>query len=278
MALADQQFRLGVVGGGIVLVAVIGYLRFCGDVSLPPKPPPPKGPSGTGSQLLSKSTASTPVYQGFLERDATAAGLKVPTVEEMSKKLVYRVDEVRHVLEPGTPPIEAAGLKLHLERSSDVVVMVIQNVVGKELAYEVSTEPSLGTLCNSARPLPFNAMVIAKTGSETRTECVWRDGMTIAVTKVETLEISPLSAWYLAQVPPKMVGIEDRLARGHRANESSECTAVMSSVVRNGIDAGDIGWRDLADFFARHRCQTYQFPSKYRALKSDGERAIPAMD
>lgn len=274
----EQPYRIGVLAAAIVLVAVITYLRFCGSVGLPPKPPPPTGPSGTQSQLLTKSTTSPTIYKGFLESDAATAGVRAPTIDEMSRKLSYRVDEARHVLEPGQPPIEVAGLRLRLERTSDQVVMVIQNMLESDAAYEVTSSPSTGEgTCRSARPLPFNAMVIAKGQSERRTECKWHDGMSIIVTKVETIELGPLSAWYVTQVPPQAVGIEERIARGHRGAESKEkCSAIQSQVVRTGLDRGDIGWRDLIDFYSRHRCQTYQFPSSYRAFKSDGERAVPA--
>jgi hypothetical protein len=277
--MSDPQYRLGVLAGALALVAVIAYLRFCGSVDLPAKPLPPSGPSGTQSQLLSKSATSPTVYKGFLDADASAAGVRAPSLDEMSRKLSYRVDEARHVLEPGKPPIEVAGLRLRLERSSNQVVMVIQNLVESTVAYHVESAPSTGTAaCNSARPLAFNAMVISKGGSERRTECVWREGMSIIVTKVETIELSPLSAWYVSQVPPQVVGIEPRLARGHRGVETHDkCSPAVSAVVRAGLDRGEIGWRDLIDFYSRHRCQTYQFPSRYRAFKSDGERPLPAL-
>ena len=280
MALSDQQFRVGALVGGVVLVAVITYLRFCGSLSLSPKPPPPRGPSGTERQLLTQSSASPSVYQGFLEHDASAAGVHLPTIEEMSRKLPYRVDEARHVLEPGKPAIELAGLRLFVERSDDQVVLMIQNLVESDIAYEVTTLPSTGAyICNGARPLPFNAMVIGKGGRETRTECVWRDGMSIIVAKVETIELSPLSTWYLSQLPPKVVGVDDRVARGHRGVETTErCSAMTSQVVRSGMDRGEIGWRDLVDFYARHRCQTYKFPPSYRSFKNDGDRSLPAVD
>jgi hypothetical protein len=158
------------------------------------------------------------------------------------------------------------------------VLMVIQNLLESDIAYAVTTQPSSGAgSCASARPLPFNAMVIAKGGSERRTECLWRDGMAIIVTKTETIEVSPLSAWYLSQVPPLVVGIDERIARGHRGIEGKEkCSAVMSQAVRTGLERGDLGWRDLVDFYSRHRCQTYQFPANYRAVKTDGERGMPA--
>jgi hypothetical protein len=276
--MSEQQYRIGVLAGAVVLVTVITYLRFCGSVGLPPKPPPPTGPSGTQTQLLSRSTSSPTVYTGFLEADAQAAGVRTPTLDEMSRKLSYRVDEARHVLEPGNPPIEVAGLRLRVERTSDQVVLVIQNLLDSDAAYEVTSAPSTGgSACSSARPLPFNAMVVAKGSSERRTECLWRDGMAIIVTKVESMELSPLSAWYISQVPPQVVGVDDRIARGHRGVDGKEkCSAVQSQVVRTGLDRGDIGWRDLIDFYSRHRCQTYQFPSSYRAFKADGERPVPA--
>lgn len=279
MNLSDSQFRAGVLVAAAVVAGIITYVRFSGKLSLPDKPPPPAGPSGTERQLLSKTAGSPGIYRDFLEQDASAAGLRTPSIADMSRKLAYRVDEARHVLELGHPAIEAAGLRLRVERSGDAVVMIIQNLLGSDVAYEIASMPSTGAyICNAARPLPINAMVIAKGGSETRTECVWRDGMSIVVTKVETMEVSSLSSFYLSQVPPRLVGVDERIARGHRRVGTDACSAVVSQAVRNGMDHGEIGWRDLVDFYARHRCQTYHFPSTYRALTEDGERPIPASD
>src|SRR5207245_1109464 len=147
------------------LVAVITYMRFCGSLSLPDKPPAPSGPSGTARQLLDKTAATPAMYAQFLESDAAIAGTKPPTIDQMSKKLAYRVDEPSqgYVLEPGQKPIDRAGLRLHLEQSGDSVVLVVKNLLDSEIAYNVTTTPSLGgRLCESARVLPFNAMVIAK--------------------------------------------------------------------------------------------------------------------
>ena len=276
----DAQFRIGVLGGAIVLVGVITYLRFCGTLSLPDKPPPPTGPSGTQRQLLTQGTATPGMYLDFLGRDAASAGVRTPTPDEMGRKLAYHGDDARHVLELGKPSIEVAGLRLRIERSGDAVVLQIHNLLNTDAAYEVTTEPSIGTgLCNSARPLPFNAMVIAKGATETRVECVFRDGESIVVTKVETVEVSAMSSYYLSEVPPVLVGVEDRVGRGHHGVDTKEpCAAMLPQVVRTGMDRGDIGWRDLVDFYARHRCQTYQFPKSYRAFKSDNERPVPVTD
>jgi hypothetical protein len=276
VAVSDAQFRLGVIGAGVALAALIASMRFCGSVSIPPKPAPP-GPTGDQSQLLTKSAATPAMYQDFLERDAQTANVRTPSIEQMTQKFAYRVDEARHVLEVGQPAIEIAGVKLEVKRDDDALALEITNTTGSDLAYYVASTPMPNISgCNSARALQFNAMVIAKSKSETRIECIWREGMSLAISRVETLEVPPLSAWYLTLVPPRLVGVEDRIARGHKPAESSEkCSTVVSQAVRSGLEQGQIGWRDLVDFYARHRCPTYRFPSAYRAFKSDGERSVP---
>ncbi|MBV8756765.1 MAG: hypothetical protein JO257_05810 [Deltaproteobacteria bacterium] len=203
--------------------------------------------------------------------------MRAPTTEEMSRKLAYRVDDARHPLELGKPPLELAGLRIHVERAGDQVALVVQNTLESDVAYHVLTNATSLVACSDARPLPFNAMILHKGGQETRAECI--AGQPLYLTKVETLEVPPLAAWYLAQLPPSLVGLEDQVVRGHRGLSSKEpCVAAISAVVKTGMERGDITWRDLVDFYSRHRCQTYQFPSVYRALTSDGQRVIPAVD
>ena len=278
VSITDTQFRVGVGLAGIALVAGIAAVRFCGSVSLPAKPPPPTSPSGTSSELLTRSAASPAVYQDFIAKDAAAAGVRTPTLEELSRKLPYRVDEARHVLVVGQPPIEVAGVRLRAVHIADTLALEVANATESDIAYDVVSAPIPAGGCNSAPVQPFNAMTIAREHSETRVECFWRDGIALAVTRVETVEVSALSAWYLDHVPPSVVGIPPRIARGHQvAGITERCGVALPQAVRSGLERGEIGWRDLVDFYARHRCQTYQFPLLYRAFKADGERSVPAL-
>jgi hypothetical protein len=277
VSITETQFRIGVGAAGIALVAGIAAVRFCGQVSLPPKPPPPELPHGTSSQLLTRSSASPVVYQDFLARDAAAAGVRAPTLDEMSRKLPYHVDDERRVLEVGQPAIEVAGVRLRAVHDEGLALQ-IANATSSELAYRVVTAPVRAAGCSDAPVIGFNAMTMHPGASVTRIECVWREGAAIAVTRVETIEVLPLSAWYLDHVPPSAVGIEPRIARVHLAPETGpRCSFALSQAVRSGLERGEIGWRDLIDFYARHRCETYQFPLKYRAFSSDGERSVPAV-
>jgi hypothetical protein len=265
--------------GGAALVVGLSVVRFCGSVTLPEKPPPTYA-TGTQTQALSKSSASPAIYLEYLQKDAAVAGVRTPTIEDMSRKLTYRVDEARHVLEVGQPAIEIAGVRLELFHEGSAMVLDVRNMTSSDLAYSVITQPTPNiSECNSATPLSFNAIVVGKGKTERRVECVWREDMALAVTRVETLEVSPISAWLLGLVPPTSIGVDPRISRGHRGGVANEtCASVVSQAVRSGLEKGQIGWRDLVDFYARHRCSTYRFPLTYRAFKSDGEQVIPVVE
>lgn len=278
VSITDTQFRIATGVVGAVLIAGLSMVSLCGGVSglaLPPKPPPPAEPTGTSSQLLTKQSSSAVAYRDFVERDAAAAGVPIPSLEELARVLPYRVDAERHVLELGAPPIELAGVRLRAVRVEEGLALEIANATGADLAYNVVTSTIPQVRCGGSA-LAFNAMTVARGAAETRLECNGRDGLAIAVARVETMEVSPLSAWYLNHVPPSVVGIEARVSRGHLVPSTGRCGSTQPQTVRSGLERGEIGWRDLVDFFARHRCQTYQFPPTYRAFKSDGERPLPA--
>lgn len=276
MALTDQQVQLGAVAGGLVLVAAITSLRFCGSVVLPPKPPPPAVATGTETQLLAKTGASPQVYLDYLSKDASQFGVAAPTLEEMSRKLPYRVDEARHVLEVGQPAIELAGLKLRVVKGVDSFNLEITNTTGSSAAYEIITDPiPNASSCSKAPPLQLDVMVIGKNATETRVECSWHDGMALAVKKVETLELGPLQSYYISQLPPDFVGMDPRIARSHHGVENRAGCGNRSGSVLTGIDRGEITWRDLIDFYARHRCQSYHFISSYRAFTTDNQHPLP---
>lgn len=275
MAISDSQFRLGVAIGATLLVAGIASIRFCGSVSLPPKPVPAGGAtSGTSSELLASSAGTANVYRELLAKDAIAAGVRTPSIEDMSRKFAYRADDARHVLEVGQPAIELAGLKLRALHTGDQLVLEIVNATDAPLAYHVVAEPTPAGGCTSARPLPIDLATI-DSDPIVRTECVWHDGGALVVKKVETLAVPPLGIYLLRQAPPALLLIDANTARGARVPASKECTSNLGPTVRLGVERGEIGWRDLADYYARHRCQTYQFPPDYRAFTQDGQRALP---
>jgi len=232
------------------------------------------------------SADATPLaYKGYLEGDARTAGVALPSITEMGKRLPYRVDDMHRGLSPGDPPVEIAGLRLQAvlqpgDRGNDLV-LVIANPGDVDLAYDVVTKPSYGTqACGQRRVLSFDAMVVAHHADEKRAECIYRDGMVLGIERVETLALAPLQSYYVSRVLPSAVGLEPRLGQGHRPSLPAGvavCNMSMSQSIRAGLEQGSVGWRDLVDFYARHRCDTYRFPDGYRAYTGDGAQRLPVV-
>lgn len=271
--------RIGVIAGAIGLGLAITAVRFCGGVALPPKPEPPSESLSTSQDTLRKANLTEETWLGFVDKDAAVAGVPAPTREEMVRKLVSRSDEGRRSIAPGSEPLDAAGLRLTATASGGTLSLVIENQTDRHLAYHVATRVTPASACTQRDVFPHNAHVIAPRGREERSECGYQDGMALAIDGVETLELAPLQAYYLSRVPPMALGADARLARGHDPDlpgGQAVCGLTPSQSLRSAVENGEVAWRDLADFYARHRCDTYRFPMGYRAFTRNGERPLPA--
>jgi hypothetical protein len=277
----SAPIRIGVVAGTIGLGLAISTLQFCGAVSLPAKPPPPADTLAASQEVLRRSTQTESGWVASLDKDALAAGVEAPTPQAMSKKLVMRADEGTRTLAPGEPAIDAAGLRLSAVESGGTLALVIENRATSDLAYRVVTRVRPDGGCGRREVDAYNANVVPRGGREVRSECTYRGGMSLEISRVESIELSPLSAFYVSKVPPRALGADARLAVGHEPDlpgGAQVCNIAVSQALRAGLDSGAIQWRDLVDFYARHRCETYQFPLQYRAFVRDGERPLPAAE
>jgi hypothetical protein len=275
--------RWGTLGAVVAMAITIASLRMCGDVDLPSKMAPPSI-SGEASDLLKTSSASRASWRQELEHDARKLGVSAPSDTEVARELVYRGDSQPIVLAPGVAPAEAAGLRLTAIAIDDsanrqALALTIENLTDFDLAYHVVTTPRPGgTACNQRLVLAHNAIVVPRRGKVLRTECIYRQGMSLAIDRVETVALGPLASAYVSRLPPAALGTDARLARGHRPELPAGmgvCSTLASQSVRTEIENGTISWRDLVDFYARHSCATYQFPERYKAFEGRGELRLP---
>lgn len=283
-SVVSPAVRWGTIGGAVAICLGIATLGMCGDVALPPKPPPPTM-SGSAQDVLKNASATYASWRAGIERDAAIAGVPAPSDSAIAKKLLYRVDEEARVIAPGERSVEAAGLRLTASteqeegRPRQALLLTIENLTDSDLAYRVVSKPRPGgAACNDRLLLAHNAIVVAKGAKVVRSECVFREGMSLAIDRVETIALPPLAAVYVARLPPTAVGADARLSRGHRPELPSGmpvCTTVASQTVRADIESGATTWRDLVDYYARHSCDNYQFPEGYRAFEKDGAQTLP---
>lgn len=273
--------RIGVIAGAAGLVLAITALRFCGAISLPAKTAPPSESLASSQDVLHEAAQTESSWLGFIDRDAATAGVELPAPGAMAKKMVYRGDEAHHSLAPGDPPLDAAGLRLTAAAQGGTLTLVVENLTERDLAYHVVTRPSPASACSRRDILGHNAQVVARGKREERSECDYHDGMSLEIDRIESVELLPLQAYYLSRVPPLALGSEPRLARGHEPDlppGQTLCQITPSQAQKMAVENGTVTWRDLVDFYARHRCDTYRFPSSYRAFTKDNERPLPAGD
>lgn len=282
----DRTFKLIVAAGAGALAVTLVFLRFCGDLAVPAKPaaPPPKPTAGAATDILAASSATPDAWAAFLAKDAATAGVATPSAADMGRVLPHQVADKTITLAPGAAPIDVAGVRLSVEHTGadgddEDLILVIENPGTVDLAYQILTRPSVGLqTCRNRNILFYDANVVGAGRRERRSECVWRDDEVLNIDRVETVELAPLSAWYVSRVPPSMLTVDTRLVVGHKpVSGAVPCNVMMSQAIRSGVESGQIEWRDLVDFYARHRCDTYQFPVGYKAFRQDGERQLPVV-
>jgi hypothetical protein len=89
------------------------------------------------------------------------------------------------------------------------------------------------------------------------------------------MELPRLSYFYVSRLFPSHIGLEGQSTRGHVAPAGNICTNIPEQAIRRGIERGEVSWRDVVDFYARHSCERYIFPVGYRAFTRTGAYQLP---
>lgn len=285
MQIAENHFRLGVLGAAALLMLLLGTMRFCGEFTLPGKPPPPAVSVAKAKSIAETIKLSSAAYDNYLVDDARGFGLRTVRAREMSTVFPYRADQSRQVMEVGDT-IEVLGLSLTLTTQKlrgskrDHMVLTIENTGHMSVAYRIKTKPSSGARsCKRMSFLTHNAVALPPGGKATRAECVYRPGWTLEILEVETVEVPELGFHYLSALVPAGIGLDKRTSKRHKMPHNyMGCSAPTSATTRNAIQSGKISWRDQIDYYARHRCKTYKFPHSYQAFRKDGELSLPVSE
>ncbi len=282
MEIAENHFRIGVLGAAAALMLLLGTMRFCGDFELPGKPPRP-AVSATQARSISDSIKlSSAAYDNYLTKDVAAFGLRTVRAREMSAVFPYRDDQTRRVLQVGES-VSVLGLELTLSvgkvkgSKRKHMILKIENKGHKSLAYRVQTNPSSGARsCARMGHLSHNSIALPPGGVAIRSECIYRKDWNLEIIEVETIELPELGFHYVSSLSADGLGLDTRTSKHHAVpHRVMSCPAPTSAATRNAIRSGKISWRDQVDFYARHRCKTYKFPHPYRAFRKDGQLTLP---
>jgi hypothetical protein len=283
--LGSRTLGLVVVVTGLLVIAIgLGLMYVGGPPAAPPRPKIPE-PATTTAALKYSAT----LYRAALEQDARVYAIPVTPYAEMAQPFPY-FDEAatdRRLKVGGT--IETPHLRLALvirkEAGSmlggqtyraDHLVLRIENRTEHYLAYRVETHVADEGRCDTKGDAPHNAIVLEPHQVIHRTECLYRSSERVDVRRVEVMEIPRLAAYYVSRLSPALVLYGRRTSAGHVPLKGGVCPQTFSwRDIRDGADRGELGWRDVIDFYARHDCEEYSFFRSYRQ-RTDPAAPLPA--
>lgn len=286
---SETPFRIGIAAVALLLIVGMIRLRFCGEVELPELPARPEPPRITPAEVTRAVERSPEFYAEYLGKDAKAFGIEpAPTLAEMGRALPYQAEDVGLVLDPSDKHkrvAEALGLRFSLavekiEGTPNLqMVLAIENTTERALAYRVVTRPSKGNNpCTRKREVAHNAVALAPGATERRSECLWNKGWTLKIDRVELIDLPPLAFHYVSLLPADKLGLDPRTARSHRSPDREPlCRLFHTAEIDNAIASRQTTWRDLIDFYARHRCKTYIFPNGYKAIDEGTTLTLPVV-
>jgi hypothetical protein len=274
---------LAVVTGLLVIAIGLGLMYGFGPPAAPPRPKIPE-PATTTAALKYSAT----LYRAALEQDARIFAIPVTPYVEMAQPFPY-FDESSgdRKLKAGST-IETPHLRLTLmvrkETGSmggqlyraDHLVLRIENRTDHYLAYRVETHVADEGRCDTKGDAPHNAIAIEPRQVIYRTECLYRSSERVDVRHVDVMEVPRLAAYYVSRLPPALVLYGRRTSAGHLPFKNGVCPQTFSwRDIRDGADRGELGWRDVIDFYARHNCEEYSFFRSYRQ-RTDAAAPLPA--
>ena len=258
-------------------MAAVVWFRFFDEDIASTIPPLPAKPAPADPSVVQSTDYSPDIFAAYVEKDARAFGVAAPTAARLGEPLAYEQVQPRHALPVGGAPFETRTLRIAARQKRGALVLEIENLTDQHLAYRVVTTPTLDLpRCLTKPDLAHNAVALLPHEKLERSECIAdpREGR-ILLESVESLALPELGYFYVSRLPPTHIGLDARTSRGHKAAKGEACAYVPEQAIRLGIQKGAVTWRDVVDFYARHRCETYLFPVGYRAFSRPGERTLP---
>jgi hypothetical protein len=124
--------------------------------------------------------------------------------------------------------------------------------------------------------IPHDAIALGAHETILRTECLLQKTGEIELTRIEVMEIPALAYFYVSRLVPALCLYDPRTAAGHTILKGSICPQTFSwRDIRDGAARGEIDWRDIIDYYARHNCEEYAFFPGYR-YRTDAAAPLPA--
>ena len=276
----------------ILIIAGLWIPSLCTCSKKAPEPTPPTvqepTPPPAEPKPLVPDRYSETFYQALVEKNARTA--KVPNVDvealkrpfpyykEFSGEKTLKVGkkmETDHIRLKVTSEMIQIGEEGMGVKTSHII-LTITNRTDKYLAYKVITTPpgkhqNMGIGAHNAIALKPNE-TIARSESLPPDE----EKVSLTINRIEVMEIPPLGYYYISRLNPLRLHYDPRVSAGHELPAGlPQCMIFPWRLLSKLLEAKEVAWYDIIDFYARHDCDKYSYFEGYKRNMSGPER-VPA--
>lgn len=225
-------------------------------------------------------------YWKEIRNDAKSFGVAAPSKRRLESKQRYRrLIRKRRTLRLGKRlrkgPLEMRAtlesvrfVRQGASLKSKHSVLTLRNRGSNPVAYRIELRAKRRGRCDVRGTRRHNALALLPGEKAEITVCAGKSA--IELSRLEILELSALGYHYLSRVPPQAFGVGPTRASAHGIPHSKGlCTQIAAPKLGRELRKGQVKWADLADFYSRHSCENYRFPTGYRRSRK-GAANLPA--
>lgn len=274
----ENNTALYIALGAAVVLLVAAVVSMKVLLKPPPAPPAVATPAAGagGAEPLGRAPL---LFQEELRADASRFGVGEVDLEQLAAPLRRSVE----IAEPRPlrvgEIVDTPTLRLRLRVESrdaqgerggfraDHLILTIENRTDGPIAYRVDTRFEHPERCTSRGVLVHNAIALPARGRVERSECIMHRGAQATITLAETISLPPIGYFYVSQLVPTQIGLDNRTSDGHAAPRP---LATCNLPYWREFATWGLGWADLVDFFARHNCERHGPYKDYRFRTEPG--------
>ena len=140
----------------------------------------------------------------------------------------------------------------------------IENTGEEPVAYFLELRSKSGE-CKLQATTKYNTMVLSPGAKGELSVC--SGSHSVEIVDLRLMKITELGALWVSKVPPLAVGHDEITARSHDPGPGVPMCAEIPAVdFGRRIDAGEMRWEDLIDFYSRHDCEKFRWWAGYTRI------------
>ncbi len=154
-----------------------------------------------------------------------------------------------------------------IDTTSKHTLIELHNRGTAPVAYRLLARASDGSDCRLRALTRYDAVILQPDELVQISVCSGNHG--VELLDLRFIELTPLGAIWLAQLPPRALGLDDHAVRSHQTNEGvTTCTTVTvpTDELNGRLARDELAWEDVVDFYSRHDCLVHAWQPAYRRI------------